>query len=170
VLIDPVVNVTLRQPLADGAQRQRQNLGAAEIVGVELAASWTPARRWRVQAAYTFVDATVRSAPTEPQLVGKRLAQDPRHRAVASVIFSEPRWFAATIEVRYTGAQFDDDANQLLLPGYVVVNAQLARVLVPHVEAFLAVENLFNQQYLVGRSGVDTVGQPLFAYGGIRYR
>src|SRR6185312_10098763 len=36
VLLDPVVNVTLAQPLADGATRQRQNLGAAEIVGLEL--------------------------------------------------------------------------------------------------------------------------------------
>jgi outer membrane receptor protein involved in Fe transport len=170
VLIDPISNVTLPLPLADGAQRQRQNLGSAEILGLEVAASWTPARRWRVQAAYTFVDATVRSAPAQPQLVGKQLAQDPRHRFATSVMFSERRWFDATIELRYTSDQFDDDVNQLRLPGFVVVNAQLARRLAPHVDAFVAVENLLNQRYLVGRSGVDTVGEPLFAYAGIRYR
>lgn len=170
VLLDPVVNLTLPHPLPDGAQRQRQNLGSADIAGLELTASWTPSRRWRAFARYSFIDATVRSAPTQPQLVGKRLPQDPRHRAVASLTFSEPKWFAATVEVRYNGAQFDDDANQLFLPQFVVVNAQLTRILLPQVEAFIAVENLLNQQYLVGRSGVDTVGEPLFVYGGIRYR
>ncbi|MCU1276613.1 MAG: Colicin receptor precursor [bacterium] len=170
LLLDPISNITLPSPLADGAQRQRQNLGSAEILGLELAASWTPARRWRVQAAYTFVDATVRSAPAQPQLVGKQLAQDPRYRLAASVMFFERRWFDATIELRYMSDQFDDDANQLRLPGYAVVNAQIARRLAPHVDAFVAVENMLNQRYLVGRSGVDTVGEPLFAYGGIRYR
>jgi outer membrane receptor protein involved in Fe transport len=169
-LQNPITNVTLDKPLADGAQRQRQNLGSALVAGVELAARWTPARRWRLEAAYTFVDATVRTAPAQPQLVGKRLAQDPRHRIAASVTFTERRWFEATAELRYTGFAYDDDLNKFGLPGYAVVNVRVARRIAPHLDAFVAVENLLNQSYLVGRSGVDTVGEPIFAYGGIRYR
>lgn len=169
-LLDPISNVTLPMPLADGSQRQRQNLGAAAIVGVEMSARCSVTRRWRLQAAYMFVDATVSSAPAQPELVGKQLAQDPRHRFSAALSFSERRWFSAILEVRYTGRQFDDDRNQVSLPGFAVVSARVSRQIVPHVDATLAIENLLNQQYLVGRSGVDTVGEPIFIYGGIRYR
>ena len=169
-LFNPVINVTLPQPTADGAQRQRQNVGDASIVGAEVSLSWCSARRWRASIDYTFVDAVVHSAPAQPELVGKRLAQDPRHRLAALLTFSEPRWFDATVELRYIGFQFDDDKNQLALPGFVVVNARVARELGAGVAAFLAVDNLLNQQYLTGRSGVDTIGEPRFVWAGLRYR
>ncbi len=38
------------------------------------------------------------------------------------------------------------------------------------VELVFAVENLLDKQYLVGRAGVDTVGQPRFVHAGIRVR
>lgn len=169
-LFDPIVNVTLAQPLADTSQRQRQNLGAARIVGIETVARWSPARRWRAEILYTFVDATVLAAPGQPELIGKQLAQDPAHRFVATLTFREPRWFEASAEVRYTSQQFDDDRNQFPLGGFVVVNARVAKSVTPNFDIFIAVENLFDQRYLVGRSGVDTIGEPLFVYGGFRYR
>lgn len=169
-LFDPITNVTLAQPLADGSQRQRQNLGAARIVGIETSARWRPARRWRTEVSYAFIDATVISAPGQPDLVGKQLVQDPAHRFVASLSFIERRWLEATAELRYTSRQFDDDRNQLPLGGFAVVNLRVSKSLTPNFDVFLAAENLLNQQYLVGRSGVDTVGEPLFVYGGFRYR
>jgi iron complex outermembrane recepter protein len=46
----------------------------------------------------------------------------------------------------------------------------VARRLFWQLELYLAVENLLDQEYLVGRAGVDTLGQPLFVRGGLRVR
>jgi hypothetical protein len=38
----------------------------------------------------------------------------------------------------------------------------------PRVDVYVAVENVFDETYLAGRAGVDTVGQSRFVHGGIR--
>ena len=35
-------------------------------------------------------------------------------------------------------------------------------------DLFLAAQNLFDKTYLVGRAGIDTIGQPRFVHGGVR--
>jgi outer membrane cobalamin receptor len=72
--------------------------------------------------------------------------------------------------VRYLGAQYEDDLNTLRMRGYATVDVSVARRLFWQVELYLALENLLDQHYLVGRAGVDTLGQPLFVRGGLRVR
>jgi hypothetical protein len=38
----------------------------------------------------------------------------------------------------------------------------------PYVDVYLAVENVTDRTYLVGRAGLDTIGQPRFVHGGVR--
>jgi iron complex outermembrane receptor protein len=54
--------------------------------------------------------------------------------------------------------------------GYAVVDVSLGRRLFWKLEAFAAVENLFDRQYLVGRAGIDTIGQPFLMRVGLRLR
>ncbi len=169
-LEDPILNVTLASPLADGAGRQRQNVGRARVRGVEASADWRLSRQWSVLLAYTFVDSEVREAPGAPELVGKELPQDPAHRGTALVTFHDPEWVTATVQLRATGPQFEDDLNTRGLGGYAVVDVSLGRRLFWKLEAFAAVENLFDRQYLVGRAGIDTIGQPLLMRVGLRLR
>jgi outer membrane receptor protein involved in Fe transport len=174
-LDDPITNVTLATPLPpDGSTRQRQNLGEARVQGFEVEAGWRLARVWFATAAYTFVDSEVTRAPAQPQLVGKQLAQDPKHRANVSLSFDDPRLVTATVQVRYVGSQFEDDQNTRRMGGFVVVDLSASRRLRRNVDVFVAAENLFDKQYLVGRglgpTGVDTIGQPLFIHGGVRVR
>lgn len=165
-LADPVVSVT-----TGPNQRQRQNLGRARIRGVEAEAGWQPGRSWRVALAYTLAESRVTGAPGQPQLLGKALPIDPRHRATLRVAFDEPRLFAAGAVVRYVGRQFEDDQNTLPLPAYALLDLSASRRLAPYLEAYLAVENLLDRSYLVGRAGgLDTVGQPRFVHGGLRLR
>jgi outer membrane receptor protein involved in Fe transport len=96
--------------------------------------------------------------------------KDPRQRLSALLFFDEPRWFSAALQLRYLGAQFEDDLNSLAMPRYWTFDASLARRLFWQLELYAAVENLLNQSYLVGRAGVDTVGQPLFVRAGLRVR
>nr|WP_228531147.1 MULTISPECIES: TonB-dependent receptor [Myxococcaceae] len=169
-LEDPITNVTLAEPLPDGSTRQRQNLGAARVQGVELGAEARFLRVWTALAAYTFVDSRVLEAPGNEALVGKELPQDPRHRATLQLAFDDPRLVTATAQLRVTGPQFEDDLNESGMGGVALVDLSLGRRLYRGLELFGAVENLFDREYLVGRAGVDTVGAPRMFRLGLRWR
>jgi outer membrane receptor protein involved in Fe transport len=162
--------VTLAAPLPDGSQRQRQNVGRARIRGFELEALWRIGRAWSASAAYTFVDSAVTDFPSNPALVGKQLAQDPRHRGTVSISFEDARYLTATLQARVVGPQFEDDQNLLPMPGFFVVGLFASRRLSSVLDVYAAVENLFNRTYLVGRAGVDTIGQPFTIRMGLRAR
>jgi outer membrane receptor protein involved in Fe transport len=163
-LDDPVVNVTVGTNL-----QQRQNLGRARIQGIEAEASWRLGR-WTAGAAYTLADSRVTDAPGQPQLVGKELPQDPQHRATWTLAFDDPRLLAALAQVRLIGRQYEDDQNARRMDAAVVVDLSVSRRLSADLDVVLSVENLLDERYLVGRAGVDTVGQPRFIHGGFRAR
>lgn len=162
---NPITNVTVGTNL-----RQRQNLGKARVRGIEAAAGWTFARRWSIGAAYTYADNGVTDAPGQPQLVGNRLPQDPLHMASFSLGFSDPRLVTARAQARYLGRQYEDDLNTLPMGDALLVDLFASWHVSGRFDLYLAVENLFDKTYLVGRSGVDTVGQPRFVHGGVRFR
>jgi outer membrane receptor protein involved in Fe transport len=74
------------------------------------------------------------------------------------------------VQLRVVGPQFEDDLNEAGMGGYALVDVSASRRLYRGLEFFAAVENLFNREYLVGRAGVDTVGQPLMVRAGLRWR
>lgn len=162
-LDDPIVNVTL----ADG-NRQRQNQGAARIIGLEAGVDWRFLHDFQVSAAYTLVDARVIDG--DPDLVGKQLPQDPAHRFTATVTYSNPKLFTAMVQVRVLGAMYEDDRNTLPIDAVALVDASVSRAIAPGLELFVAAQNLGNETYLVGRAGVDTVGPPFSARAGLRLR
>jgi outer membrane receptor protein involved in Fe transport len=157
-LTDAIGNVTLAMPASDGATRMRENFGTARITGVELEASWRPVAAWTVTVAETYMHATVTDAPDSPMLVGKRLAQDPRQRATASLVYAGP--VEATARVRYLGNQFEDDLNTLPIGSVVLLDARIAHTFGKRITVFAAGENLADRRYIVGRAGVDTLGAP----------
>jgi iron complex outermembrane receptor protein len=145
----------------------RQNLGAARVRGVELVGLWTPVPALLLSLAWTFTDARVSSG----NLAGHLLPQDPRHRVVASASLADPRIAQLDLQLRWTSEQFEDDLNQFRLPGFAVVDVQVARPVAPGWDLFAAAENLFDRRYLVGlQGGIATVGQPLFVRAGVRAR
>ena len=167
-LSNPIANVTLAQP-RDGAQQQRQNLGSTRILGVELDLTWRPSEAWTVRVAHTFSDATVTDAPTQPMLVGKRLAQDPHHRTTAMIAYDDERFATLVAQVRYLGPQFEDDLNTKPIGAAVVFDARAERRLAYGFSVFASGQNLFDRRYLVGRAGVDTEGAPRTFELGVAY-
>lgn len=157
-LAHAIGNITLPAPLADGATRMRRNFGTARISGIELEASWRPSAAWTFSVAETYMHSTVIEAPESPMLVGKRLAQDPRHRATGSVTYTGP--LEVTAVARYLGRQFEDDLNTLPIGSVVLLDARIARTLGRRITVFVAGENLANRRYVVGRAGIDTLGAP----------
>ncbi len=163
-----VSNVTLASPLPDGSQRQRQNLGAARIAGAELSLEARPAQHWVLLGTYVFTDARVTDAGSNTALFGKNLPLAPQHRAMASVTFDDPRIATVTVQLLFVGPSFEDDLNTLPMGGYPLLNVSVRRRLRWGFEMYAAVENLFDRRYLVGRSGIDTLGAPISARVGLR--
>lgn len=155
-----ISNVTLASPSSSGATRQRRNLGAARIAGLELDASWHPTPTWILGVAYLVDQTEVVDAGDQPMLRGKRLPQAPRQRASAEIAFDDPRFATVSVDARYLGTQFEDDLNTLPIGAAVVVDARVARRLYGGLSAFASVTNVFDRTYLVGRAGIDTQGAP----------
>lgn len=169
VLSDPMIIVTLDAPLPDGATRQRVNLGRARVRGVEVDAGWSAAEPLALSVAWTLTDARVTSAPGHPELVGRRLPHDPRHRVSARAVLEQARIGSAALELRWLSTAFEDDRNTLALPAYATVDLLAARPLAGGLEVFAALENALDRRYLVGRAGVDTIGAPRTVRAGLRF-
>jgi outer membrane receptor protein involved in Fe transport len=137
---------------------------------LEAEIGYRPVRRLTALAAYAYVEPVVTEAPGHEELVGKDLPQDPRHRATAALARDDRRIVTASVQLRVVGRQYEDDRNELPLGAAAVVDLFVARELARGLAAFAAVENLLDREYLVGRAGVDTVGQPFTLRAGLRWR
>lgn len=109
-------------------------------------------------------------APNQEALVGKHLPQVPNHRASLSVAYDDKRLATGSVQLRYLGAQYEDALNSLPMGEALLVDLYGAWHATRNADVFLAVQNLFDETYVVGRAGVDTVGQPRFVHGGVRLR
>ncbi len=180
-LDDAVANVTLgRGPgnvpgvgfvPAGGSGRQRRNLDAVRVRGLELGGFWLPHRDLRLTADYLLSDARVRRASPPADLAGKRLAQVPRHTLVLGGTWSAPAAVRVSARIRWTSAQFEDDENALRLAAATTVDLGLSRTFADRWTVFASVENLFDERVETGRSadGLVNVAPPRFAHGGVRW-
>jgi outer membrane receptor protein involved in Fe transport len=166
---NPIANVTLSSTPAL-ITRQRQNLGSTRSRGLELDTVFRPGQFWTFTARYFLSDATVRSAPAAPELVGLRLPQVARHQGTLEVAYQRSNRFSAALGLRVATFQFDDDQNRLKLRGMQVLDFSASRRIAPGVDLFFACENLLDQAYPVGRTPVESIGMPRRFHGGLRFR
>jgi outer membrane receptor protein involved in Fe transport len=169
----PVANVTLTTT-PSLITRQRQNLGSTVSQGVEFEASGQLSNSVTVSGGYQYTHATVTSftvdpalAGLNPSLVGLDVPQIPRHQFDFQARYSRP-FILLAVQGRFGGNQFDDDQNTLLLRRYFTLDATASHTLRHGLDVFVAVENLLNQRYDVGRTPVLTVGPPILARAGLR--
>lgn len=184
---DPVVNVTkgigqgaVIEPCGfvpvGGVCRQRENLDRTRIRGIEAELEYRPHPSWIFSGSYLFNDTDVLSAPGQPELEGKRIAQVPKHQFTLKLGYTNPALINFYVQGRFVGDQFEDDINSLKLGDYVVVDLMVWRPIpLPKLsagEVFLAVENLFDRTYEVAKTadGIVTTGTPVLVHGGLRVR
>jgi outer membrane receptor protein involved in Fe transport len=180
---NPVSNVTLTPTLA-----QKQNLGRTRIRGVQTDVEYRLGSAWRLAGAYLFNDAKVTDGGVaNAGLVGKYLAQVPKHRGSVQVAYAHPRFASVALSVQFQGAQFNDDQNinfipvatltdagydadtPVGLPGYTVVDVSASRSLGRNIELFVGAQNLFDQVYFV-QTNPSTTGTPRLVNAGVRVR
>jgi outer membrane receptor protein involved in Fe transport len=163
----PVANVTLAVAPAL-ITRQRQNLGRTGSQGVDIDVSAQIGPRLLFTGGYEFVDASVIEFPANRTLEGLRIPQVPRHQLTFQARYSSPSRLSVGIQGRVVGTQFDDDQNQFALDRFFTLDALVSHPVARGVDLFAAFENLFDQDYAIGRTPVRTAGPPFLARFGIR--
>ncbi len=180
---NPVSNVTLSPTLA-----QKQNLGRTQIRGVQTDVEYRLGLAWRLAGAYLYNEAKVTDGGiANAGLVGKYLAQVPKHRGSAQLSYSHPKFANLAVMVQFQGAQFNDDQNLNVipvatlteagydadtpvgLPGYMAVDVSASRSLGRAFEVFVGAQNLFDQVYFV-QTNPSTIGTPRLVNAGVRVR
>ena len=95
-----------------------------------------------------------------PAIEGNRVPQVPAVQGGVGVTWTEPRIATIAAQARFSGVQFDDDANNFELGAFGVLDLQVSRAITRGVLGFVAVENLFDQDYDAGRTPIRLVGWP----------
>jgi outer membrane cobalamin receptor len=156
---DIIANVTLSSTPAL-IVRQRRNAVQALNRGVE----FDLAARWRMlhgEARCLFLDSHFSTGEFVPQI--------PR-RQFSGQIAADWKGTLASLGLRHSSAQFEDDRNLFLLPGYRTVQVVVRQRLTRGIAAVLSVENLLDRVYLAGFSPTPLVGAPRLWRAGLRWQ
>jgi outer membrane receptor protein involved in Fe transport len=178
---NPVSNVTIGTN-----QQQRRNLGKTRVRGFQSDIEYRLGSSWRFAGGYLFNNAKVTENASNLELVGKFLAQVPKHRGSLQIAFTDPRVASLALGVQVLGRQFDDELNARGvpsegcapnsqscanpgLPGFTLVDFTAWRGVARNLEVFFGIQNVFDEEYYV-QTNPTTVGAPRLVHGGVRVR
>jgi outer membrane receptor protein involved in Fe transport len=164
-----VSNITIATAGANVTQ-QRQNMGQAHIWGIQSDAEYRLLTAWKIHGAYIYDVARVAEFDANPALIGKFLAQVPRHRGTAGLMYTNKRFVDVGTQYRYTSAQFDDDTNDPTrrLGGFATVDLTVSRQMHETTDVFFNMQNLLNKEFVV-QTNPRTIGAPRQITFGFRF-
>jgi iron complex outermembrane recepter protein len=160
-LDDAIANVTLSQtPTA--IIRQRQNSDEISAKGVEIEIDSRFTNTLSATAQVVFTSSHFRGSVATPALADNNVPQVPRMQGGLALTWTDPRLLTAATQLRFSGEQFDDDLNTeaFVLGAYAVWDATVSRAVVRGLNAFLAVENILDQEYDTARTPLRSIGWP----------
>jgi hypothetical protein len=91
-----------------------------------------------------------------------------RNLATTQVNLTHRRLGLLSVQGRYSGQQFDDDANQYLLHCYFRLGAYASHDFGRHLVAFAAGDNLLDRSIQAGKTPTLTLASPLVVRFGLR--
>lgn len=154
-----ITNVT-RSVTPQLITRQRDNAGAAGVRGAEAMARW---RRGSFFGEGAWLMADARFA------AGERIPQTARQQGSFLAGWQGAR-SSITAGLRASSAQFEDDRNLFLLPGYAVWQAAARQRVGERVEIHAAIENAANRRVIAGFSPTPLLASPRLWRLGLRWR
>lgn len=178
-IVDPISSVSCQvipapsvcpAPAANTLTFVRANLGRSSAPGFEVDSLVQITHRFQLSGGYQFVDAVIISAPGQPSLVNTDVAQVPHNVFTFQARYTRPSLISFSIDGRMVGMQ--RDTNQLPIGRFFVLDAMVSRNLTHGVEAFAAVENLFDEQYVSTAAtslSPAQMGLPIAARFGMRF-
>jgi len=155
---------------AGGTGLERLNLDRVRVAGLRSYVEWRTSDSLKVRVDWIAENTDILGAAVNPALIGNRLVQVPDYSVVLGASWSAPGGFEVTPRLRWMGAQYSDDQNQLRQPAVVVADLDLSHRLGKYVRIFLSIENLGGAQIVtdVNANGVINVGEPRLVMAGIR--
>ena len=163
VLDDAITNVTL-STTPTLITKQRANADSVGAKGVELEGDVRLRQSLTLTAAVGILRSTFTGTGS---LSGKLVPQVPRYNVGAGARYANSGW-TGSAQVRVTGRQFEDDQNAFILRRATVVDVYAGRDIVRQMQVFVAVENLFDNNYDVGRTPILTTGLPRAIRAGVQ--
>ena len=162
-LDDVITNITL-STTPTLITKQRQNADKLRSTGVELEGDMRLPASLSVGFATAIVNARFKG---DTSLRDNRVPQVPQYNVGLSIRYGRKPWTASG-QFRVTGLQFEDDLNLFRLRRAAVLDVFSSRALAAKASLFIAVENVFNATYDVGRTPILTVGLPRAARVGVQ--
>jgi iron complex outermembrane receptor protein len=161
-----------------GGRSTYQNAGRTQRRGAELALGYRFAEQFRLQFAYTYLDATYQDAyatctaapcatPTAPVAAGNRLPGVPKNNVYANLMWGQEMGWHAGVNGQYISSVAVNDSNTVFTPGYGVVglNGGYGMDLpTMQLRTFVRVNNVLNKRY-VGSIIVNDGNQRFFEPG-----
>jgi vitamin B12 transporter len=179
-LNDAIANVSLGQGpgtfpqvgfvAAGGTFRQRENVDAVKVRGIEASAEWTRGP-WALRAGASFSDARMQASGAAAFLDGLRPAQTPRFAGTLSGSW-EQDGKGAELVLRRVGAQYEDDVNTRVLKGGTTFDASATWPLSRRLQVVGRAENVTNALVMAGIGGDGSVERatPRTVWIGLRLR
>jgi len=133
---------------AGGVFRQRENVDAVKVRGIEASAEWVKGP-WAVRAGASFTRARMVATGTAAFLDGLRPAQTPNFAGTLSASW-ERGGKGAELILRRVGAQYEDDLNTRVLKGATTLDAFASWPLGRRLQLIARAENLTNALIMAG--------------------
>ncbi len=168
--INRPVSAVLVSQTATAVTNKRQNLGQIRSQGVELGLQIRPEKRVSGSLGYQFAAATVTKFSAQPALVGNWIPDVPRESVTGQVRVRSERLGAFTLAARGAGRVYDNSGNTLVLAKFFQLDLSGERRIGRRAEVFFTAENLTDRRQEVGRTPLLTLGTPIFAMAGLRFR
>ncbi|MEO5560543.1 MAG: TonB-dependent receptor [Dokdonella sp.] len=144
-----------------GGRTTYQNIGKARRDGAEAALSMRLTDDWRLQFAYTWLDATFRSrfltcagipctTPNTPVAAGARIPGIPKNDLHVALRWGGEQGWRASLQGDYVGAVTVNDLGTDAAPSYFVAAADIGygfEISAGHLRTFARVDNLFDRAY-----------------------
>ena len=156
-----IANVTLSQT-PQAIIRQRQNSDTIRATGVEFEFDTRFTTTLSATGQLVLTSSHFRGSVATPALEGNEVPQVPKYQGGFSLTWADPSWFTAATQVRFSGDQFDDDLNTaaFVLEEYVVWDATVSRAIVRGLNAFVAIENIMDNEFDTARTPIRSIGWP----------
>jgi outer membrane receptor protein involved in Fe transport len=156
-----IANVTLSQTPTQ-IVRQRQNSDTIRATGLEVEVDTRFTNTLSASGQIVFTSSHFRGSVATPAIEDNFVPQVPKVQGGVALTWADPRWFTATTQVRFSGEQFDDDLNTpaFVLGAYGVWDATVSRAIARGLNAFLAVENILDEEYDTARTPLRSIGWP----------
>lgn len=121
------------------------NVSKARAEGVEIGLMMQPVDALRLQANYTYTDATNRS-PGNVNF-GRQLVRRPQHSVTALLDYRWSFGLETGITLTHVGTSFDNANNSRKVEGYVLADLRAAFPITDRIELYGRIENLFDERY-----------------------